>query len=874
MIKKIADRLLQWFCREDLYLFIRGDLQENHDKHLSSNYPKWKANWLFFMEVVLLFRPAIIELNFIPVKYSNNLSMFKNYLKITLRNLQRQHTYAFVNIIGLSVGIVSLFYIWVFIESELSYDRHHENVERVFRVSTENTLNGEWITMATSPPGLAKRIAADLPEIQEATRVSGFLGIKKNIIRIDNRTFMEKDGYFADPNFFKVLTYDLLEGNPETVLDKPQSMVLSHTLANKLFESKEVVGQTLTLINDYGEYDYNITGVYEDRGVLSHLNPAFICSMNSGAIGNFITSSDQIVGNNFLFTYVKTNQLIASAELQEKIPAFLSSYVDDAKHTHSFLSVQDIYLHSEGRGDTSLGGDIRYLYILASIALLILVIACVNFANLATAQATKRAKEIGIRKTFGAYRKMIIIQFLGEAMIMSLLAMVLSVVIIGLITPGYTHLTGKTISLIAVLEHIPVLVLIALVTSLLAGSYPAFYLSKLKLQTVLNKGARNGSGSFLIRKGLVVFQFVIGILFIIGSFTTLDQLQYIKSKPLGFNVENQLVIPLQSKEAINELERVKQTFSTIPYVKNIAGTSYTPAEFVLSDNHFRTSRTAEGEAVVIRQNDVDYGLIETLGIELLAGRTFDKSFGQNDSTILLNETAVQSLGMTNEEILNREIYTSEGEGTIGYRVIGIVRDFHAHSLHRAIEPYLFAMRPGRTASSLIVTTTNASPTEIIESLEKEWKTLFPQLPFEFNFLDQQLQSKYAIDEKFGQVILVFTMIALALCFIGIFALTSFSIQQNMKSISIKKVLGAQVGSLYFQMASGFLLLVLMASVIALPIGIFTMSKWLELFAYRIEPGFESAFIPVLFIVISTLLVISQKLLKVAKVNPATILRSE
>lgn len=800
--------------------------------------------------------------------------MFNNYLKITLRNLKRQHTYAMVNIIGLSVGIVSLFFIWIFIENELSYDQHHHDNERVFRVSTEVTINGESVTMATSPPGLSKRLTADLPQVQEAARVVGFLGINKNILKIDNRKFLEQGGYFADPNIFKILTYNLIEGNPETALNEPQSMVLSRTLAIKLFESNDVTGKTITIINDYGQHDYKVTGVFEDVGVLSHLTPTFICSMNSGTIGEFVMGSDQMVGNNFLFTYIKTSPDIFPAALQKKIPDFLSKYVEEPDHTHSFLPVRDIYLHAEGRGGTSLGGDIRYLYILASIALLILIIACVNFANLATAQATKRTKEIGVRKTFGAHRKMIIFQFLGEALIMCMLAMFLSLIIIVLMAPGYSQLTDKVVIIDELVSHVPVLIAIAFITSLLAGSYPAFYLSKLKLHSILGNGDRRNSGSFMVRKGLVVFQFVIGILFIIGSFTTLNQLQFIKSKSLGFDVKNQLVVPLQSQAAIKDLEKVKHAFSTIPSVLQVAGTSYTPAEFVLSDNHYSTTRTQEDNRVVIRQNDVDFGLIETLGIELIAGRTFNRSFAQNDSSVLLNETAVRSLGMTNEEILNQEIYTSEGEGIIGYRVIGIVRDFHANSLHEAIEPYLFAMRPGRASSSLIVSTTDTNPAEIVILLENEWNKLFPQLPFEFNFLDNQLQSKYASDEKFGQVIIIFTSIALVLCFMGIFALTSFSIQQNMKSISIKKVLGASVSTLYLQMASGFLRLVLIAAVIALPIGILMMNKWLELFAYRVETGFISAVIPVLFIIISTLLVISQKLIRVARVNPATILRSE
>lgn len=873
MIKRFADRFFQWFCRPDLYLFIRGDLEEHYDA-LRSTHSKPKADLLYLKEVFLLLRTNLIQLKPFLSSSLNDLDMFKNYVKIALRNLKKNQAYAFVNIIGLATGIISLFFILIFIESEMSYDKHHQNLSRIYRISTETTVNGEFVEMATSPPGLSKRLISDLPEVEASTRIVSFLGIQKNILTINDRTFLEKKGYLADPNFFDVLTYPILRGDKKTMLEKPQSIVLSHTLAKKIFNSIDVTGEVITIINDYGTSDYQITGVYENEGISSHLNPSFICSMNSGSIGQFVYNNDRVAGNNFLFTYVKTKEGVDVSKVHEKIPSFLTKYLEEVNHTHDFIPISDIYLHSHGQNETGLGGDIRYIYILITIAILILVVACVNFANMATAQASKRAQEIGIRKTFGAHKKMIVAQFLGESTLITLLATFISLLFIFLLAPYYTNLTGKEITIGLITSKFPWLLGIAILTSLLAGSYPSFYLSTLKLQSVLGNSSKTNAGSLLIRKVLVGFQFAVGILLIVGSLTTYNQLQYIQSKPLGFQTKNQLVIPLQAEEAIDQLENIKQSFSSLPGVQQVAGTSYTPAEMVLSDNRYRATPTEEGDGVIIRQNDIDFQLIETLGLDVLAGRTFDQTYAENDSSVVLNEAAVKALGLNVNEVVNDFIYTSEGDGLIAYRVIGVVSDFHFNSLHKPIAPYLFAMRPGRGVSSLIVTVSNSDYRQVLTSLENSWQKMFPTLPFEFDFLDEQLKSRYTTDIKFGQVIILFTVIAVILCLIGIFALTSFTVQQSLKAISIRKVLGASAQNIYSTTLGRFLLLILVASVISVPIGMILMSRWLELFAYRIQPGILSALLPVSIVIVCTLLVISHKLMKVAQVNPAKILRSE
>ncbi len=802
--------------------------------------------------------------------------MLKSYFKIAIRNLQRQKAYTAVNVLGLTVGIVSIFFIQNFIESELSYDKHHKDGDRLYRVATYGTQNGEDFEMATCPPGLKGRILSEMPEIETSTRIVNYLGVSKNILRYDDKAISETKGYLADPNFFDLFDYPIIYGNRQTMLDQPQSLTLSKTLADKLFKDVDPVGLTVTIVNDYGKSDYAITGVYDNEGISSHLNPAFIAAMNSGEFGKYVHRNDQIVGNNFLFTYVKLLSGTDAEASGKKIQGLIAQHVEKADNAHGFVPIEDIYLYSGSQNEAGIGGDVRYIYILISIALLILFIACINFANMATAQASKRAKEIGVRKTFGAQKRMIITQFLGESLVITLLALVVSTGMIFLIAPYYSSFTGKEVLSVTILEKVGVLLMIGLITSLLAGSYPSFYLSSLKLRNILGGQSSHSAGTFIVRKVLVVFQFVVGILLIVGSMTIANQLSFIQSKSLGFKSDDQLVVPLQSEEVISQLKKVKTTFSDIPGVQRVAGTSYTPAQFVLSDNFYNLSPTGErSESVLIRQNDVDFGLIETLGIEVVAGRVFDEDMaGELEKSLVLNEAAVRAFGLTNEEIVNREIYTEQRYGAIPYKVIGVVSDFHSESLHRPIEPYLFAMRPQNNVKSVIVSIDGQGYQNTISALEDRWDSLFPTLPFEFYFLDQQLKAQYEADQKFGQIINLFTAVALVLCLIGIFGLTSFTVQQSLKEISIRKVLGASIGNIYSSLAFKFLLLVGIASIISIPIGITVMNRWLDLFAFHIELGIASAIIPVLIIVFSSLTVISYKLFFAARVNPTVILRGE
>ncbi len=873
MIKAIAERIFKWFCKEEFYLDIRGDLEENYWHHLT-RHTKWKAQLLFLLEVMKLMRGSLMKHpNF---WLGDHAAMVRNYMVTSFRNFSRHKDYAIVNVIGLTIGMVSLFYILLFVESEIGFDKHHKDVSRIFRLTTETVINGESVEMATTPPGLARRITADLPEVVKAARIVGFLGVDKNIIRVGNRSFAETGGYFADSTLFDVLTYPVLKGNPHTMLAEPQRIVLSKNLAEKYFENSDALGKSLTIVNDYGSSEYLVTGVFDNQINPSHLTPAFICSMGSGSIGKFVANNDRMAGNNFLYTYLKVNEGFNLTSFKDKIPEFIGKHVDQPSHSHGLIAISDIYLHSKAQNEIGNGGDIKYLYLLLTIGALILIIACINFANMSTAQASERCKEIGLRKTFGAHRNMIIFQFLGEASLISLLAMILSVGLIFWLLPWYQNLTGQELTTLQVMSKLYMLLPISLLTGVVAGTYPAFYLSRSNLQRVLGSQRSSTKGSSKLRKVLVTFQFVIGILLIFAAQVTFDQLAYIDAKPLGFDSTGKVIIPLQSQEGLQHLEKVKAAFSNIPGIKGVAGTSYTPAQEVLSDNQYRMAVSGEAEeGVAIRQNDIDFGLIETLNFKMIAGRSFEVE--RNDGlgqSVILNEAAVRALGMTPTTIVGKRIFTSEEDETIAYRVIGVVQDFHSESLHRPIAPFLFAMREGRGVKSLIVEISSGRQVEALVGLEKEWSKLFPLLPFDYKFLEMELEARYIRDLRFAKIIAFFTVVALLLCMAGIFSLTSFAVQSARKEIGIRKVLGAHTLRIYGFFTGRFLLLVIIAAIIATPLGFLLMGRWLELFAYRTQLNALSIIYPVATVLVGTLAIISHKVLKSAFLNPAATLRTE
>lgn len=884
MVKKppyLSQLFLKWFCTAKLIEEIEGDLHEEFMDN-SERYGNTKARMLYSWTVLRSVRPYLIK-KLKRNKYRlNPYDMFKNYLKIALRNLVKQKGYTLTNILGLTIGIISVFLILIFIDSETHYDQHHDDYQNLYRVATKITINDENLELATSPPGLAYRLKSDFPEVVEVTRLSMFLMVDKNILEIGEKQFFETQGFFADSAYFRFFNYDFIYGNRKTALDGPQKIILSETLYNKFFNGEDPVGKSITISNTHGKTDYQITGVYSESKYNSHVNPQFICSMNSGTIGKFIYNSDELAGNNFLYTYIKLAPGTKTESFNAKFPDFLNTHLGDVMKErslykeHYLQNVADIHLHSALMGEAGTNSNAKYIYMLLSIAVFILVIACINFMNMATAQSAHRAREIGVRKVFGAFKSSLVYQFLGEAAVITFFSILLSIVGIYLVLPFFNQLIGRNlvIDLTSNIQQLGLIIGLGVITSFLAGSYPAFYLSSIKTINVVQGLQKKSKGGFIIRKGLVVFQFIIAIALIIGAITIDNQMKFIRDKSLGFQKKNKIIVPLQSADGIAQFQTIKKQIEGLSGVKTAAGVRYYPGEFIMSDNLYYKEGNTIDQAVRIQANTVDFGLTETLGIEILYGRSLDINRpGDVNKSVVLNETAVKSIGFSPESAVGKKIYAME-DTIREFTIVGIIKDFHFTSLHEKIGSLLFINREENTYPYLVIDTESNDYSALIDNIEDKWKATMPNLPFEYFFLDDQLRKQYDGDRNFAQIIGTFTSIAIVICCLGLFGLSAFTAEQRIKEIGVRKVLGASVVEILLMLTKNFSFLVLLAFIIAAPLGWYFMNNWLNAFAFRINIGAGILLTAGFATLVFTLLVVSYQSLRAATANPVNTLRSE
>jgi len=877
----LSQLILKWFCTTELVEEIEGDLYEEFLDN-SERYGHAKAKRLYSWTVIRSLRPYLIK----KVKRNkyrlNPFDMFKNYLKIALRNLVKQKGYTLINVLGLTIGIISVFLILIFIDSETHYDQHHDDYQNLYRVATTININGEILELATSPPGLAYRLKSDFGEIEEVTRLSMFLMVDKNILEIGEKQFFESKGYFADSTYFRLIKYDFIYGNQETSLDGPQKIVVSEILYNKFFDGEDPIGKSITISNNHGKTDYQITGVYTESKYNSHVNPQFICSMNSGTVGKFIYNSDELAGNNFLYTYIKLVPGTKAESFNSKFPDFLNKHLGDVMKEgtlykeHYLQNVSDIHLHSALMAEADTNSNAKYIYMLLSIAVFILVIACINFMNMATAQSAHRAREIGVRKVFGAFKSSLVYQFLGEAAVITFFSILLSIVGIYLVLPFFNHLVGRNlvIDLTSNIQQLGLIIVLGVITSFLAGSYPAFYLSSIKTINVVQGLQKKSKGGFIIRKGLVVFQFIIAIALIIGAITINNQMRFIKDKSLGFQKKNKIIVPLQSADGIARFQTIKKQIEGLSGVKTTAGIKYYPGEFIMSDNLYYKEGNTIDQAVRIQANTVDFGLIETLGIKIMYGRSLDINRpGDVGNSVVLNETASKSIGYSPEEAVGNKIYAEE-DTIREFTIVGIIKDFHFSSLHEKIGSLIFINREENKYPYLVINTESNDYSTLIDNIEDRWKATMPNLPFEYFFLDDQLQKQYDNDRNFASIISSFTTIAIILCCLGLFGLSAFTAEQRTKEIGVRKVLGASVSEILLMLTKNYSLLVLIAFIFAAPLGWYFMNKWLDAFAFRINIGAGILLTAGLVTLIFTLLVVSYQSLRAATANPVNTLRSE
>jgi putative ABC transport system permease protein len=816
--------------------------------------------------------------------------MFSNYLKRALRNLMRNKAYSFINIFGLALGITCCLLLSLYIWDEMSYDKHHKRVNDLYRIIT-NFQTGTVVDRvgATSPP-VAMAIKDEVPEVEAAVRILNPPGVKEyfttgekekaqTLIQYKDKLFYESDGLLADSTLFDVFTYELKEGYAKETLARPNSVVLSESLARKLFGEAQALDKTIN-ISQGGKLDeYKVTGVFREK-YNSHIKANFFTSITSPGSTENVLNENEWAGQNFVPSYLKLVPGHNKAAVEKKINDVLLRHgaaamkAEAIQKTLSLEPVKDIYL----RSDVGQKPRIGYLYVVGSIALFILLIACINFMNLSTAKASRWATEIGVRKTLGAHRSTLVRQLLGDAMLTVVLAIIVSFVLVPLSLPYFNQLTHKAISINAQNSAFFLLAALSLtlVTGLLAGSYPAFYLTSFQPAQVLKGKFNPGGFSGRLRQTLVVFQFMIAIALLCSIFIISRQVGFMMGKDLGFDAHAILALPLRTDEAHNQYDALKEEIKQNAGIKGVSGCSFIPGTPLYRDMNFYPDGENRSQIVDITRNVVDVGYLELLNIKLVAGRSFTENRHSGDNhKFILNRTAVSKLGFTPEAVVGQYLHFDWAGKKYDFQIIGVMEDFHQGSLREEIKPTLYEMENNNKRYDYVVASV-ASPDfeQTVRTIERTWQSLIHDTPFEYTFLDQTIQKQYDEDRRVSKIISSFGIIAMIICAMGLYGLSSYMAERRLKEIGVRKVLGASVGQIVVMMAAQFIGLVLLAFVIAVPVAYYGMSKWLGGFAYRVPISWFTFALAGLVALSIALITISFESIKSARGNPIDSLRSE
>ena len=797
--------------------------------------------------------------------------MLKNYLKTALRNLGKHKAFSFINLSGLMIGIACCILILLYVRDELSYDRYHEHAGRIWRVTRE-WLNEDGTTslhLGHVAPPIAPLLKNDFPDIIEAVRIQkpGRL-----LCSFDNRHFLEEDMIFADENLFKVFSFTLVKGDPETALKDPFSIVITERAARKYFGDQDPIDKVLKIEN---RFDARISGVVRAAPANSHFHFVMIGSLNT--IKQLYGQREfQSWSSNNYATYLLLPPDYPADNLRSQFPAFLDRHLGESSHERNRLHLQhltDIHLHSHLDSELEPNSSIVNVYIFSAIAVFVLLIACINFMNLSTARSSVRAKEVGMRKVVGAQRGHLIQQFLSESLLMAFLALALAVILVKIALPAFSGFVNRELKL-GFFDSWQVwlgLFIMALLVGVAAGSYPAFFLSSFRPALVL-KGTQGPSGhGSRFRTILVVAQFAISTILIISVTVVYKQLQFSRSKRLGFNQEQIVVLPTSS-QIRSQYETIRTRLLAHPGIVNVAASRRVPSGRLLDSGGARLISGTSSEPINFRIAFVttSYDFIPTYEMELVAGRDFSREFSTDTSqAFILNETAVRKIGWSPEEAINQDFQYGRRKG----RIIGIVKDFHFESLHQEISPMVFYIERGDYRRISV----RLSPENIPQTmafLQKEWRQYRPNYPFDYFFIDENFDDLYRSEEKLGQVFGAFALLAIFIACLGLFGLASFTAEKRTKEIGIRKVLGAPVSGIIFLLSQQFAKWVFVANAIAWPLAYFAMQRWLQNFAYRTQLGLWIFLGAAGVSLIITLLTVSFQSVKAALADPVNSLRYE
>ncbi|MDP9078516.1 MAG: ABC transporter permease [Bacteroidota bacterium] len=803
--------------------------------------------------------------------------MFKNYFKIAFRNLWRNKGFSAINIFGLAIGLAVCLLITLFVIDELSYDKYNVNADRIYRVTSDFKVNGSVFLDRESPTSMAATMVREYPNIEMAARLKND---GKILVKKDDQTLIEDNCYYADANLFKVFTLPMIAGDPKTALNEPHSLVISENIAMKYFNTLDVIGKTMRMDNTT---DYKITGVIKNTPVQSHIHFSFIKAISERADRN----QSQWTSENSM-TYLVPRKGVSQKEIDDDLREACKKYAEpelkqfihttiadlDQKGDHyRFVTIPltKIHLYSEVTHEREPSGNIQYVYMSIVIAVLILLIACINFMNLSTARSAGRSKEVGVRKVLGSNRGSLINQFLVESIVTSFIALIIAWGIASLLLHYFNQLAGKQISLnlFANVWILPALLSATLIIGLIAGAYPAFFMSAFQPIQVLKGKLSAGFKNSFLRNGLVVFQFVTVIVLIVGTLVIYSQLTYIRNKTLGYNREQVMV--LQNIYSLGEHSKsFKEDVLKLAGVKSVTLSGSLPTTINEDTEVYgKDASMSSGQSVGLETWYIDEDYIPTLSMQMAGGRNFAKDRLTDSAAVLINQTAASMLGM--REPLNKFLYRNGRH----YQIVGVVKDFNSGSLRNKIAPLVMNLGVDKRAMAIRIETKNI-PVLIsqIQALYRGADANMAGQPFTYSFMDDDFNHLYQSEQNTGKIFMSFAFFAILIACLGLFGLVTYAAEQRIKEIGIRKVLGASVTNIVAMLSNDFLKLVGISAIIAFPVAWWAMSRWLQDFAYRTNIGWWVFAIAGLLAVVITITTVSFRAIKAALMNPVKSLKTE
>jgi putative ABC transport system permease protein len=788
--------------------------------------------------------------------------MIRNYFKTAWRNLLQNKTFSLINIFGLALGMTCSLVIMLWLKDEMNKDKFHQNGKRLYRVMENQYYSGNVSTFESTPGILAENIVKDIPDIQAASQM---LWEEEPLFTVDN-TYDKEKGRYVERDFLRMFSFKLTKGDPATALSRPDAVVISKKLAEKYFKGQDPIGKMIRIDNTD---NVMVTGVLDEIPKSSSLTFDFLMSFEQWRKKNDWAKE---WGNNGPRCYVMLAQNVSVDKVNAKIKNYIKTKNKDSNVELFLQNYGESYLYSDWENGKQIGGRIEYVKIFSIVAIIILVIACINFMNLATARSLRRAREIGVRKVVGAGRRQLIGQFIGESLFVSFIAICFSLLIVMLLLPSFNTLTEKHLSIdFKDPSFILILLGLTVVTGVISGSYPALFMSSLKPIIVLKGLLKFRPGATYFRKALVVFQFSLSIILILGMIVIYRQIDFIHNKNLGFAKEDLLYIPLEG-----ELQKTYPTFKEQllkqPGIKYVTSAQSNPLEVGSSTAGVRWPGKDTTKLILFSSNPITYDYIKTMGIQLIAGRDFSNEYGLDTMNYLVNEAAAKKIGY--KDPIGKELTMWGDKGMI----VGVMKDYHHNSLHVPIEPLILRLHKkswgGTYWGNVIVRTEKGKTKQAIASMEKLYKQFNPGFPFKYYFTDDEIANRYKAEYTVSKLSRYFAFLAIFISCLGLFGLVTFTAEQKTKEIGIRKVLGASVTGIVGMLSKDFLTLVLIAAVIAFPVAWWAMHRWLNDFAYRVNIGWWVFVVAGIIAMLIALITISFQSIKAAIANPVKSLRTE